>query len=265
MRSALPAVAAALLLVLAGCSGVGPSPDPTPEPTPETTTQPQYPPGVQAEAEALVNPDALLRAHRESVREHGAVTDVAMNMTGHPDDQTVSVVVEESWRAAPGLSQITHTWQQTRVTANGSWDEGYVELYANETVVVTRQVEDENVTMSSQERGDTYDDLLLAQATASPLLERAFEQGRFAVTGTERRNGRTVTTLRAAEEELTDEGRSLFVATLEVTAAGRVLSVSVTRDRNANQPGGRRTVELTVSKGTGVQRPEWLDNRTASQ
>lgn len=262
MRPALPAVAAALLLVLAGCSGVGPSPDPTPAPSPETTTQPQYPPGV--EAEVLVHPRELLDAHRESVREHGVVTEVHVNITGRPDDQTVSVVVEEVWRAEPRLSQLTYTRQQTRLTANGSADEKYIELYANESVVVTRRVEDENVTRSSQDRGDAYDDLLVTQA-ASHRLERAIENGEFSVVGTERRNGRTVTTLRAVDEELTDHGRSLFAATLRVTAEGRVLSASITRDRSANEPGERRTTELTFSNASDVQRPDWVGNRTSSQ
>lgn len=268
MRSRVLAVAA--LLVLAGCGGVGPSPGPAPGPA-TTTEPPQYPPGVTEDG--LRDADALVDAHRSSVREDGATTRLRMNITARADDrtgtttagaetvtagaETMTVVYDEEWRAAPGLGRIRNAWRQSLVTENGSTLQGQVQLYVNESVVVTRNRTTGEWTTRTNPRDDGYDELLLAQVAASPLLERTFEAGNFSVADVERRNGRTVTTLSAYEGTFTGEGREVFAATVEVAASGRVLSLSVRRDDDATTAAGERRTNVTWSDGTDVERPEW--------
>lgn len=261
MRSRALAVAA--LLVLAGCGGVGPSPDSGPGPAP-TTEPPQYPPGVTEDG--LRDADALVAAHRSSVHEDGATTRLRMNITARADDrtgattvgaETMTVVYDEEWRAAPGLDRVRNAWRQSLVTENGSTRQGQVQLYANESVVVTRNRTTSEWATRTEPRDGSYDELLLAQVAASPLLDRTFEAGNFSVTDVERRNGRTVTTLSVYEGTFTGEGRAVFAATVEVAASGRVLSLSVRRDDDATTAAGERRTNVTWSDGTDVERPEW--------
>lgn len=254
VRRALPAVALAALLVLAGCSGLDPAPESGPD-QPTTTETPVYPPGV-TEA-GLADADALLAAHRESVREHGAVTDLRVNMTGRVDNRTVTVGLEERWRASAGLARVRHTWRQTQVTDGESTLQGRVAMYVNESHVLTRETDNGTVTATSKPRDDSYDELLLTQVSGSLTLEGAFGAANFSVVNTERRGDRWVTTLGAYDETFTDDGRTLFTATVEVAASGRVLSLSVTRDPHANRPAGQRTTRVTWANGTAVDPPDW--------
>lgn len=255
MRSAVPAVAAAVLLVVAGCSGVGPSPDPTAEPAP-TTDAPAYPPGVTEDG--LENPDALVSAHREHVVEHGAVTNATFRFTA-PDDGSVTLVVEETWRTTAGLDRIRHTWRHSRVTESGATEQGRIETYANESVVVTRNATNGEPTTTAEPR-EWQEDALRSQVAREPDLERALTGGDFHVAATERRDGRTVTTLKAYSETLTEDGRRVFAATVEVTERGRVLSLSVTRNPDANTAAGRQRAHVTWSAATTVERPAWADD-----
>jgi hypothetical protein len=263
MRPAVPAVAAAALLVLAGCAGVDPMPEPAPGPAPGTTEATPYPPGVTAEG--LEDADALLRAHRESVRERGVVTDLTMNMTGRGDGDARSVAIEERWWASAGLERVRQVWRQNWTSAVGTAGRKRVELYANESAVATREYVDGNATTTVEPRDDSADERLLAQASTSQLLEYVFDDGNFTVVDVERRGGHTVTTLEAYDETLTDDGRAVFAATVEVTASGRVRSLSVTHDRHANSPGGDWTMRATLSDGTAVDPPEWAADRSARQ
>lgn len=255
MRSALPAVAAAALLVLAGCSGVGPSPDPTAEPAP-TTEAPAYPPGVSEDG--LENADALVDSHREHVVEHGAVTNATFRFAA-PDDDSVTLVVEETWRATAGLDRIRHTWLHSRVTENGTTERGRIETYANESVVVARNATNGDATTTAEPR-EWQEDALRSQVARESDLERALTEGDFRVAATERRGGRVVTTLEAYSETLTEDGRQMFAATVEVAESGRVLSLSVTRDADANTAAARQRTEITWSNATTVERPAWADD-----
>ncbi|MUV61712.1 hypothetical protein [Halobacterium sp. CBA1126] len=250
MRPALH-VAAVALVVLAGCNGVGPAPGT------ERPPEPTYPPGVTADG--VSNATALVDAHREHVVAHGAVvrsnSTTAIRIAG----EVRAVETTATARATPDLTRIHVVSRGVRVSGNET-TAGRFEVYANETTVL-RRMQYGNETSVRAESRDGGAPLVVERVVQAQHLRGALDSLEFAVVDTERRDDRTVTTLSADETTLSGDAPSRNAATLEVAASGRVLSLSVTRDRNTTTPVGRRTLDVTWADATTVEPPEWVQTR----
>ena len=256
MRSGLPAVAVAILLVVAGCSGVVPSPDSGPDADSElTTAEPEYPPGVTADG--LQDPETLLREHTESVRERGATLTSKATATIVVDGEPRTIDFEIAAWATPNATQVYYDTSNVRLGTNGTMRAERVEVYAADGTVHTRHVLDGNMTTTATEPRVERGDLVSLYVARKAFVRRALTGGTFEVVGTDRRNGKSVTILEAFDEAFTDDGRRVFHATVEVTADGRILSLSMRRNPDANTNQGRRTATVTWSVPPDPERPDW--------
>lgn len=257
MRSSLAAVAAVALLVIAGCSGGGPSPDSGPDADSETTTtQPAYPPGVTAEG--LQDAEKLLAAHTASVRQRGATLTSNATATIVVDGEPRTIDFETAAWTTPTATEVYYDTSNVRLGTNGTMRAERVEVYAANGTVYTRHVLDGNMSTTATEPRVERGDLVSLYVAREAFVRRVLTGGSFSVVDTERRNGRSVTTLEAFDEEFTDDGRRVFHATVEVTADGRILSLSVRRNPDANTEAGRRTAKATWSAPPDPERPEWV-------
>lgn len=254
MRQSLHAVAAVVLLVLAGCSGI---PSPSPGPDAPTTERPEYPPGVTEDG--LDDWRTLLDAHGESVRDRGAVVTSNTTVEAPVDGEVRTVELSSEARAAPDAGSVYADFERVWVAGNGSTNRDRVETYADHEAVTLRTVTDGNASVEREAR-DRVAALRDRHVVRERQLQRALSADEFDVASVERRDGRWVTTLVANEAELTDDGddrRSEFSASVEVAASGRVLSLTLTRDPYADQRVGREQVRVTWANGTTVEKPEW--------
>jgi hypothetical protein len=258
MRRALHAatvVTVVALTVLAGCVS-SPLSDPGATGTAE---EPAYPPGVTAAG--LDDPRALVDAHVDSVREHGAAMNstatVAVPLDGEP--RTVELT-GEARVAGGGDGPLYRSAERVRVSGDDTVTRERVETYANDTTVVRRVVTDGNASVEREQR-DRLAALRDRRVARERLLLRTLTAGDFSVAGVEQRDDeRTVTTLVANEQSLGDEdgdSPSLFSARLAVTETGRVLSLSLTRDPDTEDPRTGRDVAVTWANGTAVDPPAW--------
>ena len=251
MRQSLHAVAAVALLVLAGCSGL-----PTPSPD-TTTTSPEYPPGVTEDG--LDDWRTLLDAHRESVRERGAVVTSNTTVEAPVAGEVRTVELWSEDRAAPDAGPVYFESERPRAGVNGSVTRERIAAYADRDAVTWRVVNDGNVSVE-RESGDRVAAMRDQHVTRDGQLQRVLSAAAFEVATVERRDDRWVTTLVANEAELTDDGddrRSEFSASVEVAASGRVLSLTFTRDPYADQRVGHEQVRVSWANGTTVEEPEW--------
>lgn len=253
MRSALPAVTVAALLVLAGCSGVDPIPD-GPDETTDSVEASPYPPGVNESA--VVSTNKLLTAHQAQTRQAGAVVEVNQSLTLPDSDGTVTLETTSTVRSTPGLTRVLRQQQYDVFGDDGSVVTKYHATYANETAIVTREDSGGNVTVTT-DNAEHRSEFVTRQVTRIDVLRQALTGHDFRVVDTERRDGRTVTTLVAQETEFTEDGRRVFDATVEVASEGRVLSLSVTQNDDANTPVYRRQTHITWSNATSVDPPSW--------
>jgi hypothetical protein len=251
MRFALQ-VAVVLVLLFAGCIGQGPAP--LPDDSTETTP---YPPGVTADG--VSNASALVDAHRDHVTTHGAVVTSNGTTTVRIGGEPRTVETNATARSTPNLTRIHVVSWGVRVSGNETAPERY-EVYANETTVLERIAYENETSVRVERRGDAP--IVVERVVRAQPLRAALESLDFEVVGTERRNGRTVTTLSADETTLSDDDPSRNAATLEVAASGRVLSLSTVRDQNTTTAVGRRTLDVTWSNATTVEPPAWVRNRS---
>ncbi|WP_336037849.1 hypothetical protein [Halobacterium yunchengense] len=253
---ALSAVAAVALLLVAGCSGV--APDPTPAPSPDdapTTSEPSPPPGV-TDGE-LTDPGLLVREHAASVRERGARVVTNSTATVRAGNQTRTVALSGAAWSTPNGTRVYHRSNRLVGVLSESTRRERVFGYANETAVVERRVVDGNATTTVERRGE-HADLVGLHVARSRFLGSVLSAGTFRVADVERRDGRTVTTLVADDRSLAADGRSVFAGSVEVTGEGRVLSLSVRRNPDANTDAGRRTYEAVWSSPpSDPEPPEW--------
>jgi|AntRauMinimDraft_4_1070384.scaffolds.fasta_scaffold00019_35 hypothetical protein len=252
MRQPLHAVAAVALVVLAGCSGV-----PTSGPDVPTTESPVYPPGVTEDG--LDDWRALLDAHSESVRDHGAVVTSNTTVEAPVNGEVRTVELNAEGRAAPDAGPVYFESERLRVAGNDSTTREQVAGYADHEAVTRRDVVDGNASVARESR-DRVAALRDRHVVRERQLQRVLSAGSFSVASVEQRDGRWVTTLVANEAELTDDGddhRSEFSATIEVAASGRMLSLTFTRDPYADQRLGREDARITWTSGMPVETPEW--------
>ena len=247
MRQPASALTAVALVVLAGCGAV-----PAPGPGPDTTERPQYPPGVTEDG--LDDWRALLDAHRESVRERGAVvaSDTAVEARVDGDPRTVELTGEA--RASPDGGPIYYETERLRVSG-GEVAEVRVAGYADLGGVTERVVTDGNASVEREQR-DLLAPLRDRYVVREWALQRALSADEFAVANVERRDGRWVTTLVANEGSVAD-GEGQFSASVAVTETGRVLSLTMTQDPGTAGGVGREQVRLTWTNGTTVEPPDW--------
>ncbi|MDH5019782.1 DUF7537 family lipoprotein [Halobacterium rubrum] len=257
MRRALHAaivVAVVALTVLAGCVS-GPLSGPSATPTAEEQA---YPPGVTGDG--LDDPRALVDAHVESVREDGAVANSNVTVPVPVGNGTRKVELTGEARVAGGGGPLYRSAERVRVAGDDAVTRERVETYANDTTVVRRVVTDGNASVVSEDR-DRLAALRDRHAARDRLLLQTLTAGNFSVAGVEQRDdGRTVTTLVANEQSLGEEdgdSPSLFSARLTVTETGRVLSLSLTRDLDTDDPRTGRDVAVTWANGTTVDPPTW--------
>ncbi|WP_353634159.1 hypothetical protein ABSL23_13880 [Halobacterium sp. NMX12-1] len=248
MRPALHVAAVALLLV-AGCMGQGPAP------APDSTETTPYPPGVSADG--VANASALVDAHSDHVTTHGAVVTSNGTTTVRIGGEPRTVETNATARATPNLTRIHVVSWGVRVSGNETAPERY-EVYANETTVLERIAHENETSVRSERRGDAP--IVVERVVRTQPLRGVLGALDFEVAGTERRNGRTVTTLTADETALGDDTPSRHAATLEVAASGRVLSLSTVRDRNTTAV-GQRTLDVTWANATTVEPPAWVRER----
>jgi len=252
MRQSLHAVAAVALVVLAGCSGI-----PSPGPSEPTTASPAYPPGVTEDG--LDDWRAVVDAHRESVRERGAVVTSDTTVEAPVAGEVRTVDLSSEARAGPDAGPVYAEFERLRVGGNGSTDMRQIATYADHEAVTTRVVVDGNASAEREQR-DQVDALRGRHVVRERQLQRALSAGEFAIASVERRNGRWVTTLVANERALTDDGddhRGEFSASVEVAASGRVLSLTFSRDPYPDQQVGHERVRVTWQNGTTVEPPAW--------
>jgi hypothetical protein len=256
MRQSLHAatvVAAVAVVVLAGCSGLPASGSDTPP-----AGAPEYPPGVTEDG--LDDPRALVDAHVQSVREHGATVNSTASVSVPPDDEPRTAELSGTARAAPDGGPLYRSSERVRVSVNDSVTRERVETYANDTTVLRRVVTDGNASVEREQR-DRLAELRDRHVARERLLLRTLTTGNFGVAGVEsREDGQTVTTLVASDQSLGDEGgdsASVFSARLTVTGSGRVLSLSLNRDPDTDDPRTGEEVEVTWANGTAVEPPEW--------
>jgi hypothetical protein len=256
MRSALPAVAVVVLLVLAGCSGVDPIPD-GPDDFDETTDSVEsspYPPGVNESA--VVSTNTLLVAHRDQVRQSGALVEVNQSLTMPTAEGPVTLELQSTVRGTPGLTRVLREQQYEVLGDDGSVVTKRTAMYANQTALVTWEGSGGNVTVTTG-HNEHRREFVTKQVSRIDVLRQTFTGREFRVVDTERRGGRTVTTLVAQETTFTDDGRRVFDATVEVASDGRILSLSVTRNDDANTPANKRQIRITWSNATDVDPPSW--------
>lgn len=250
MRSALH-VAVVVLLLFAGCLGQGPAP--LPDDSTETTP---YPPGVTADG--VANASALVDAHREHVIAHGATVTSNSTTTVRIGGEPRTVETNATALATPNLTRIHVVSWGVRVSGNETAPERY-EVYANETTILQRIAYEDETSIRVERRGDAP--IVVERVVRAQPLRSALESLEFEVLETERRNGRTVTTLSADETTLNGDTPSQNAATLEVAVSGRVLSLSTVRDQNTTTAVGRRTLDVTWADATAVEPPAWVENR----
>jgi hypothetical protein len=257
MRRALHAatvVTVVALTVLAGCVS-SPLSDPGATGTAE---EPAYPPGVTAAG--LDDPRALVDAHVDSVREHGAAMNSNATVPVPVGNGTRTVELTGEARVAGGGGPLYRSAERVRVAGDDTVTRERVETYANDTTVVRRVVTDGNASVEREQR-DHLAALRNRRVARERLLLRTLTAGDFSVAGVEQRDDeRTVTTLVANEQSLGDEdgdSPSLFSARLAVTETGRVLSLSLTRDPDTEDPRTGRDVAVTWANETAVDPPAW--------
>lgn len=253
MRSALPAVAVAVLLVLAGCSGVDPIPD-GPEETTDAVEASPYPPGVNESA--VVSTSSLLSAHEEQTRQAGAVVEVNQSLTVPGTDGPVTLELQSTVRSTPALTEVLCEQRYEVLGDDGSVVTKRTAMYANQTAIVTRGGSGGNVTVTTGP-DEPRREYVTKQVSRMDVLRQTLTMHDFRVVDTQRRDGQTVTTLVAQEAEFTDDGKRVFDATVEVTSDGRILSLSVMRNDDANTPVNKRQIRITWSNATSVDPPSW--------
>jgi len=254
MRSlhAVAVVTAVTLVALAGCSGLPASGSDAP-----STESTEYPPGVTETG--LDDARALVDAHVESVREHGATVNSTATVSV-PLDEPTTAELSGAGRAAPNSGPVYWMSERLRVSVNDTATRERVETYANDTTVVRRVVIDGNASVEREQR-DRLTEFRDRHVARERLLLRTLTAGNFSVAGVEsRESGRAVTTLVANEQSLGDgdgDSASVFSARLTATERGRVLSLSFTRDLNTTDSRTGREMEVTWTNGTTVEPPAW--------
>ncbi|MFB6175677.1 MAG: hypothetical protein ABEI99_00770 [Halobaculum sp.] len=235
-RSTVAVAAVAVVVLLAGCSGVGNQSTPrstttdsqTPTAAATSTDRPvsaaTLPPGVNSTG--VENASRLVAAHESAVIREGGRVETTTNAT-----LGAGPILSETERTAtPNLTTVRY---DARVTGEGVAGASVreVTIYGNETSVRQRVTVDGNVTTATvRNRTDTFDVALVGLATARNPVRGALRRGNFSVTGVERTDEGAVLTLRADEY---DGGRlvapanvSGYTATVRVTTDGLVRSVS---------------------------------------
>lgn len=248
MRQSLPAVAAVALVVVAGCGAV-----PGSGPNPPTTATPEYPPGVTADG--LQDWRALLDAHRESVRERGAVVASKTTVETRVGGEARTVELSGGARAAPGGSPVYYETERLRIAGDGDVVRIQVAAYADRDAVVERVVTDGNASVKREPR-DLVGPLRDRYVVREWALQRALSADEFAVATVERRDGEWVTTLVANEGGVADD-EGQFSASVAVTETGRVRSLTLVQDPGTEGGLGRERVLVTWENGTTVEPPAW--------
>jgi hypothetical protein len=144
------------------------------------------------------------------------------------------------------------------VGGNGTLRGERVQVYADDTTIYTRYVLDGNVASSETYPRGEHGDLVSLHVARTGFVRRVLRDGSFDTVQTERRNGETVTILKAFDTEFTDSGRRVLDATLVVTAEGRIRSLSVRRNPDANTAPGRRITNVSWSSPPDPQPPDWV-------
>lgn len=251
----VPVLGLVLLVALAGCAGVfgggGGDGGGTPDDDGATATPPNLsneslPPGVNRTQ--LVDVDALLSAHRETMAESGFAYTFEQRQfeeVVENGSKTTNIASAGEVRASPGLAAFRRTVDRD-VPVNettGTWTdgtEGYERVVADDTSYERRY---ENAT---ERAADHY------------VLEQFLSNGVWRLT--DATDDRIVLTANSSVDGITVEGR------IEVDSRGRIRSLNATMtDREYVDQVGRirnhRTLvyDVTAVGDVEVSPPDWVD------
>ncbi|NHN57763.1 MULTISPECIES: hypothetical protein [Halorussus] len=281
----------ALMVVVAGCAGSDAAPDAPAgaDATPTATTSPaDAPPDTGGERDApsatttaanatpnesrppgvnrtgVEDPSALVDAHRAALNNTSFAFRFHANVSVGPANQWT----RQRGAVEAGLSPLVVHSDSVRRLGDGRTRVA-TDLWANGTAVVVRY---EGANRSELRRynrtGESVADETWAhlpradldsQVTQAWLIELALAAGEFDVADVERRDGRTMTVLRA-DRAVSAENYTDFEAAVVVDAAGRVHSLSLT----AAYAGDDETrihyeFALTDVGDVTVERPTWVE------
>ncbi|GAA0247110.1 hypothetical protein ACFFQF_05925 [Haladaptatus pallidirubidus] len=258
------------MLLVAGCVG-GPANDagtptaatetgtPTATLTTETTTpttplEPSLPTGISDDGS--VNASRLISAHESALEETGyefeyrSVTEAGgeANTTTH-------------WgTVAEGRTSFV---KHAEYTTDSSSEQYGMHLWANGSVLLTKQVVDGQTNYNERAQDDHLRQQLASVATMTETLDDLLASGEFEVTKTDRSSGQSFVTLSATEptDDSQFENATEFDATLVVDSSGRVHEFhrTVTTDRVRLE----QNFELSFVDTTSVERPQWADDARA--
>lgn len=242
MRGAFAAVALCLLVALAGCSAIPGFP----------IDGDRQAPGV--EDDELVDAEALLDAHAETLDESGYGHDLSVNQTVESENGTRETTRRQRTAVAAGTSQYLKQellfGGQSRIISWGNESVEYIRVDSGGT---------------TQYRQGNVDDptVLTGVRVMRPFLTAPFE-----VVETETVDGREVYALESTgqpdhEGAFPDNTTSVesFHARLVVDEDGRIHRLRATADyRIDGEPGSYEfAFELTAEEDPGVGRPGWVD------
>lgn len=271
---ALPAVALALLLVVAGCGtpgGTGTPTGTTDAPTAtDTATSTATPtagngsaasiPGI--EDGELTDAGALARAHQRALVNDSFETRLVVNATERvPTGGNNTAVVNTSTLQQVVAEAGARPYQyRLRNRALGT----QFDVWANDSVQVTRAMQDGSV--YQYQFGDPQSP---ASVTGSTLVRSYLSLGEYTVVNRTTSEGTTLVTLRADDlaPEETDglfvrrsENVSNYASTVVVDGEGRVRSLDVRATYTVDGEAGGVDVSYDVVRlgGVATQRPDWV-------
>lgn len=250
MRRTGPAVAFALLLVLAGCSlpsnlpGVGPSQTPTPDD--------EGPPGVQGGR--LADGKALLRAHNRTVISNGFESDFHVNGTTTFRGEVVELRQRQRTVVEPGAAEFWFRFTKNVPAARSA-------VWANGTIQVRRFQTNAGTAYNTSRERTGPRTLSATQTLGTFILGR-----NFTVTSVNRTNGTALYTLSV---EGGGPGFTLpknatnvsnYNATLVVDSAGRIRTFESSANYTIDGQPGSLSIDYRLVR-TGdveVDRPDWV-------
>ncbi|WP_266075260.1 hypothetical protein [Haladaptatus caseinilyticus] len=227
-------------------------------PLTETTTQQEstLPSGISDDGQ--INSSNLLFAHEPALSKTGY--EFEYRSVSETDGEKATVVSQ--WGT---VAEGRTSFERYAEYASDSSQKRYqAHLWANDTVLLTKQDTDEQVRYTERMQTEPLRHELASVGTLTRILEAILGSGEFEVVNTDRSDGQSLVTLSATEptDETQFENVTNFDATLVVDSSGRVREFhrTVETDRMRLE----QDFELTLTAVTSVERPEWAEKARAA-
>lgn len=264
MRRTVPAVALALLLVLAGCN-LPPNSGPAgPSPTP-ALDEVERPPGVNNGR--LADGKALLKAHNRTVIEEGFESDFRVNGT-----TTFSGSVVELRRRQQTVVESGAVEYQYYTANGGEAPRARFDYWGNRTTVAIRA---QSANTTQYDTGEPPSPQVLSNVQTLAYMMAI----NFSVTSVDRTNGTVLFTLRGEKDEL-DAGQfpwskffpknatnaTNYRAALVVDREGRIHEFVATADYTIDGEPGSMEIRYQLLRAGGIEvdRPDWVSEALRS-